>query len=82
MSQGDEELYGADEEFEEARTEENAFDAERAEDIAARARSQRAGNMAGYVTGTANDPEEEEEEENTAGNCKQPERNPIGVSHG
>ena len=38
--------------------------------------------MAGYRTGTENDPEEEEEEENSEGNRKQPETNPIGGSHG
>ena len=38
--------------------------------------------MDGYATITANDPEEEEEEENAEGNYKQPERNPVGGSHG
>ena len=33
--------------------------------------------MAGYETGTANDPEEGEEEENTEGDHKQPATNPI-----
>ena len=32
--------------------------------------------------GTAKNPGEDEEEDNAAGNCKQPGRNPIGVSHG
>ena len=82
MLKGDEEFDGADDKSKEARAEENTFDAACTEESATRARSQRAGNMAGYVTGTANYLEEEEEEENTAGNCKQPERNPIGVSHG
>ena len=52
-----------------------------AEESVTRACSQRAGNLARYATGTANDPEEDEEEENTAGNRKQPERNPVGGSH-
>ena len=56
LPQGDEELDGADDELEEARTEDNAFDAARAEESAARARLQRAGNMDGYATGTANEP--------------------------
>ena len=51
-------------------------------EIVARACSERAGNLARYTTGMANEPEEDEEEEYTAGNCKQPERNPVGVSHG
>ena len=49
---------------------------------AARARSQRSKNMAGYATGMTNKPEEDEEEENAAGNCKQTARNPVGGSHG
>ena len=60
LSQGDEEFDRADDEFEEARTEENAFDAARVEESAARARLQRAGKIFGYATGTANEPEEEE----------------------
>ena len=48
----------------------------------ARARSERAGNLAGYTTGISKDPKEYEEEENAAGNCKQPARNPDGGSHG
>ena len=35
---------------------------------AARACSERAGKLAGYVTGLANDPEKDGEEENAAGN--------------
>ena len=62
MSQGDEGFNREDDEFEEARAEENAFDAACAEERATRASSQRVGNMAGYATATANDPEEEEEE--------------------
>ena len=61
LSQGDEEFDGVDDEFEEACAEDNVFDAARAEESATTARSQRAGNMAGYATGTANDPKEEEE---------------------
>ena len=52
LSWGDDEFDGADDEFEEARTEENAFDAARSEESAARARSHRARNMAVYTTGT------------------------------
>ena len=52
------------------------------EESAARARLQRAGNLDGYVTGTANDTKEDEEEENAAGNSKQPTRNPVGGSQG
>ena len=44
---------------------------------AARARSKRAGNLAGYATGLSNETEEDEEEEYAAGNRKQPARNPI-----
>ena len=45
---------------------------------AARARPERAGNLAGYATGIANEPEEEEEKEYAARNYKQPTRNPVG----
>ena len=38
--------------------------------------------MTGYKTGTGNDPKEEEEEENSEGDHKQPETNPIGGSRG
>ena len=62
LSQGDDEFNGADDEFKEARAEENAFHAARAEDSAERSRSQRAGNMDGYEMGTAKNPKEEEEE--------------------
>ena len=61
LLQGDKEFEGADDEFEEACVEENAFNAARAEYSAERASSQRAGNMAGYATETANRPTEEEE---------------------
>ena len=57
-SQGDDEFDGGDEEFEEARAEEIVFDRARAEESAARARSQKARIVAGYKTGTENDPEE------------------------
>ena len=63
ISQGDDEFDGADKKFEEARAEEIAFDRARAEESVTRARSQRARNMDGYTTGTANDTEEEEEDE-------------------
>ena len=53
-----------------------------AERITARARSQRARNMAGYATETAEDPEEEEEKENVEGNSKNPATNPVGGSQG
>ena len=82
LSQGDNEFDRADDEFEETRPEEKVFDRTRTEESAARARSQRARIMAGYLTGTANNPKEEEEEINTEGNCKQPLTNPIGGSRG
>ena len=89
ISQGDDEFDGADnkfdeadDEFEEARAEEKAFDTARVDESMARARSQRGGNLAGYATGTANNPEEDKEEENAEGNHKQPARNPVGISHG
>ena len=62
LSQGEDEFDGADKKFEEARVEENEFDTAGAEESAAREHSQRASNMAGYATGTANEPEEDEEE--------------------
>ena len=49
---------------------------------AARARSQRSKNMAGYATGMTNEPKEDEEEENAAGNHKQLARNPVRGVHG
>ena len=58
ISQGDEEFKG-DETFEEARAEEIVFDRARTEEIAARARSQKARSMSGYKTGTKNNPKEE-----------------------
>ena len=51
-------------------------------EITARARSERAGNLAGYAIGLANNPKEEEEEEYSAGNHKQSERNPGGGTQG
>ena len=57
ISQGDEEFKG-DKTFEKACAEEIVFDRARKEESVARASLQRARNMAGYVTGTANDPEE------------------------
>ena len=53
-----------------------------AKESAARARSERSGNLAGYATGIENDTEEHKEEENAAGNRKQPARNPVRGSHG
>ena len=53
-----------------------------AKENAARARSERAGNLSGYVIGISNEPKEYEEEENESGNCKQPATNPVGGSHG
>ena len=59
--QGDDEFYGADNKFEESRAEENAFNAIRTEESAARERLQRAGNLSGHATGTENKPEEDKE---------------------
>ena len=61
LLQGDEEFDGADNKFEEAHAEYNAYDAARAEESAAREHSQRAGNMYRYTTGTANESGEDEE---------------------
>ena len=82
ISQCGGQFVGTDNEFEEAHTEENVFDVACAEESAAWARSQRAENLAGHATGTANEREEDEEEENAAGNRKQPARNPVGGGHG
>ena len=70
--QDDDEFDGADNKFKEASAEENAFDGACAEESAERARSHRAGNLAGYAVGTANEPKEDKEEENASGNCKKP----------
>ena len=43
---------------------------------------QRAGNLAEYKTGKANNPKEDGEEEKAVENRKQPARNPVGGSHG
>ena len=59
--QGDDEFYGADNKFEESRAEENAFNAIRTEESAARERLQRAGILSGHATGTENKPEEDKE---------------------
>ena len=56
--QGDEKFFGADAKFEEARAEESAT----------RARSQRAGNLAGHAIGTDTERKDNEEEENAARN--------------
>ena len=82
ISQGNNKFDGGDDELEEARAEEIAFDRARAEESAARARLQSARSTAGYVTVKTNDPAEEEEEENLEGNHKQPATNPIGGSRG
>ena len=82
ISQGNNEFDGGDDEFEEARAEEIAFNRAHAEESATRACSHKAGSMVGYKTGTENDPMEEEEEENQEGNHKQLATNPIGGSHG
>ena len=68
--QGDDKFDGGNEEFEEARTEEIAFDRSCEEESAATALSQKARSMVRYKTGTENDPEEEEEEENSEENRK------------
>ena len=81
LVRGGNEFDGADDEFEEACAEENAFDAACAAESAARARLKRAKNMAGYVTLTANNPKEKGEEENTEGNRKQPAKKHVGGSH-
>ena len=60
MLQGDKEFDIAESKYKEARAEDNAFNTAHAEENAATERSQRAGNMAGYATETANDPEEAE----------------------
>ena len=49
---------------------------------AARACSERAGNLSGYATGILNEPEEEEQEEYAAGNRKKPARKPVGGNQG
>ena len=82
LSQGNDEFNEMEDKFEEARAEENTFNTARAEESAARARSQRVGDMSGYATGTPNNPKEEEEEVNAEGNIKQPARNPFEGSHG
>ena len=56
--QGNNKLDGGGEEFEGTRAEEIAFNRARAKESAARARSHKARSMAGYKTGTANDPKE------------------------
>ena len=72
ISQGDDKFVGVDKEFE----------ASRAEESAARARSQRAGNLAVHAAGTANERKEDEAEENTVRNCMQPARNPVEQATG
>ena len=70
--QGNKEFVGAEEEFEAARTEESA----------ARACSQRAGNLAGNTTGTAKEREEDKSEDNEARNRTHPTRNPVEQATG
>ena len=82
ISQGDDEFDGTDKEFEEARVEDNPFDAARSEESGVGALLQRAWNLSGHATGAVNEREEEEEEENAAENRKQPARNPVGGCHG
>ena len=53
LSQGNGKFEGANDEFEEACAEENAFDAARAEESALMAHSQREREITGYATGTA-----------------------------
>ena len=43
---------------------------------------QRAGDLVGHATRTANEREEDEEDENTAGNREQLTRNLVGGCHG
>ena len=54
--QGNNEFDRADDEFDRACAEENAFNAARVEESASRARSRRAGNLARYAAGTENEP--------------------------
>ena len=65
--QGDDEFVGADDEFEAACAGESAT----------RARSQRAVNLSGHATGTANECEDDKAEENTARNRTRPLGNPV-----
>ena len=58
--QGGDKFVGADDEFEAARAEKNAFDVARAEESTSRVRLQRAGNMVGHAMGTANERKEDE----------------------
>ena len=62
ISQGEDKLDGADEIFEEAHTDENMFDVACAEEIVARANSQRVRNLYRHVTETNNERNEDEEE--------------------
>ena len=58
------------------------FEAEHADKSAAGPRWQRAGNLAGHVTGTANKRKEEEAKDNLARNCMQRARNPVEQATG
>ena len=66
--QGGDKFYGAYNEFEAARAEENSFGVARAEESAARARLQRAGDLSRYATRKANEREEEKSEGNASRN--------------
>ena len=82
ISQGSKKFVGADDEFEAARAEENTLNAAHTEESATRERSHRAGNLAGHATGTANERNEDKAEGKTAGNRRQPERNPVEPAMG
>ena len=82
MLQGDKKFNGGDKESKAARAEEIAFNRARAEESAARGRSQKARIMARYKTGTEKDLEEEEEVEHLEVNFKKPATKPIGGSRG
>ena len=58
------------------------FEAEHADKSAAGPRWQRAGNLAGHVTGTENERKEEEAKDNLARNCTQRARKPVEQATG
>ena len=82
MFQGIDKFVRVDNAFEAAHTEENAFEAACSEESVARDHFQRAGNLVGHATGTANDREEDGSEGNVAGNCTQPARIPAEQATG
>ena len=55
LLQGDKEFDKADDKFEEARAEDNSFNAERKGEITARTCSHRADNLAGHAKGKKNE---------------------------